>query len=120
MAKRYLLAVKMFDVLFDSGENAAVAWHNYNLRPLKFNHKGGFYRLPDGYVAGPGGLLAHCPVRGPGSKGGRSRQSTFHPFRIAQAAQKISKREMSGSAGVSQVQCRNAQGTGTPPPATSC
>jgi hypothetical protein len=33
--KRYLLATKMFDVLFDSGENAAVAWHNYNLRPLK-------------------------------------------------------------------------------------
>jgi hypothetical protein len=33
--KRYLLAAKMFDVLFDSGENAAVAWHNYNLRPLK-------------------------------------------------------------------------------------
>ena len=25
----------MFDVLFDSGENAAVAWHNYNFRPLK-------------------------------------------------------------------------------------
>lgn len=33
--KRYLLATKMFDVLFDSGENAAVAWHNYNVRPLK-------------------------------------------------------------------------------------
>lgn len=33
--KRYLLAAKMFDVLFDSGENAAVAWHNYNIRPLK-------------------------------------------------------------------------------------
>lgn len=33
--KRYLLATKMFDVLFDSGENAAVAWHNYNLKPLK-------------------------------------------------------------------------------------
>lgn len=33
--KRYLLATKMFDVLFDSGENAAIAWHNYNLRPLK-------------------------------------------------------------------------------------
>jgi hypothetical protein len=30
--KRYLLASKMFDVLFDSGENAAIAWHNYNLR----------------------------------------------------------------------------------------
>jgi|SRR5215471_3086298 len=33
--KRYLLATKLFDSLFDSGENAAVAWHNYNLRPLK-------------------------------------------------------------------------------------
>ena len=33
--KRYLLATKMFDVFFDSGENAAVAWHDYNLRPLK-------------------------------------------------------------------------------------
>jgi hypothetical protein len=33
--KSYLLATKMFDVLFDSGENAAVAWHNYNIRPLK-------------------------------------------------------------------------------------
>jgi Protein of unknown function (DUF3800) len=33
--KKYLLATKMFDVLFDSGENAAVAWHNYNVRPLK-------------------------------------------------------------------------------------
>ena len=33
--KRYLLAAKMFDVLFDSGENAAVAWHHYNVRPLR-------------------------------------------------------------------------------------
>jgi hypothetical protein len=33
--KRYLLATKMFDVLFDSGENAGIAWHNYNIRPLK-------------------------------------------------------------------------------------
>jgi len=33
--KMYLLATKMFDVLFDSGENAAVAWHNYNFRLLK-------------------------------------------------------------------------------------
>jgi hypothetical protein len=89
----------MFDMLFDSGENAAVAWHTYNLRPLKINYKGGFSRLPDGYAAGPGGLLAHCPVRGSDGKGGRSRQSTFHPFRIAQSAQKTSKREMNGSAG---------------------
>lgn len=33
--KRYLLAAKMFDVFFDSGENAGVAWHHYNIRPLK-------------------------------------------------------------------------------------
>jgi hypothetical protein len=33
--KRYLLAAKTFDVLFDSGENAGVVWHNYNIRPLK-------------------------------------------------------------------------------------
>lgn len=33
--KRYLLATKLFDALFNSGENAAVAWHNYNIRPLK-------------------------------------------------------------------------------------
>lgn len=33
--KKYLLATKMFDTLFDSGENAAVPWHAYNLKPLK-------------------------------------------------------------------------------------
>ncbi|MCK1640179.1 DUF3800 domain-containing protein [Bradyrhizobium sp. 157] len=33
--KKYLLATKMFDVLFDSGENAAVAWHHYNFKPLR-------------------------------------------------------------------------------------
>jgi hypothetical protein len=33
--KRYLLASKLFDSLFDSGENAAVAWHHYNLRPFR-------------------------------------------------------------------------------------
>lgn len=33
--KKYLLATKMFDTLFDSGENAAVPWHAYNLRHLK-------------------------------------------------------------------------------------
>jgi hypothetical protein len=33
--KKYLLGTKLFDSLFDSGENAAVAWHNYNFRPLK-------------------------------------------------------------------------------------
>lgn len=33
--KKYLLATKIFDTLFDSGENAAVAWHHYNIRPLK-------------------------------------------------------------------------------------
>ncbi len=30
--KKYLLCSKMFDAIFDSGENAAVAWHHYNLR----------------------------------------------------------------------------------------
>jgi hypothetical protein len=33
--KKYLLATKMYDSLFDSGENAAVGWHHYNLRPLR-------------------------------------------------------------------------------------
>jgi hypothetical protein len=33
--KSYLLASKLFDVLFDSGENPAVAWHHYNLRPMR-------------------------------------------------------------------------------------
>ncbi|MEZ5901365.1 MAG: hypothetical protein R3D51_17945 [Hyphomicrobiaceae bacterium] len=33
--KRYLLACKMFDSLFDSGENAAVGWHHYNIRQLR-------------------------------------------------------------------------------------
>ncbi|MBK8160419.1 MAG: DUF3800 domain-containing protein [Rhodospirillaceae bacterium] len=33
--KRYLLATKLFDSLFDSGENAGVAWHHYNVRPLR-------------------------------------------------------------------------------------
>ncbi|MBB4261728.1 MULTISPECIES: DUF3800 domain-containing protein [unclassified Bradyrhizobium] len=33
--KKYLLATKVFDSLFDSGENAGVAWHHYNLRPLR-------------------------------------------------------------------------------------
>lgn len=33
--KRYLLATKVFDSIFDSGENAAVAWHHYNVRPLR-------------------------------------------------------------------------------------
>jgi hypothetical protein len=33
--KRYLLATKIFDTFFDSGENAAVAWRIYNLRPLR-------------------------------------------------------------------------------------
>jgi len=31
--KKYLLGTKVFDSLFDSGENAGVAWHHYNLRP---------------------------------------------------------------------------------------
>ncbi|MGL4286564.1 MAG: DUF3800 domain-containing protein [Phreatobacter sp.] len=33
--KKYLLATKMFDSLFDSGENAAVGWHHYNFRALR-------------------------------------------------------------------------------------
>lgn len=33
--KRYVLASKLFDTLFDSGENMAVAWHVYNSRPLR-------------------------------------------------------------------------------------
>lgn len=33
--KLYLLATKVFDTFFDSGENAAVAWHHYNIRPNK-------------------------------------------------------------------------------------
>lgn len=33
--KKYLLGTKLFDTLFDSGENAGVAWHHYNLKPLK-------------------------------------------------------------------------------------
>lgn len=33
--KRYVLAAKIFDTLFDSYENKAVAWHIYNIRPLR-------------------------------------------------------------------------------------
>lgn len=33
--KRYLVATKIFDTFFDPGENAAVAWHHYNLRPSR-------------------------------------------------------------------------------------
>jgi Protein of unknown function (DUF3800) len=33
--KRYLLASKIFDTFFDSGENAAAPWHVYNIRPLR-------------------------------------------------------------------------------------
>ncbi|WP_062233608.1 DUF3800 domain-containing protein [Aureimonas sp. N4] len=33
--KQYLLATKLFDSLFDSGENAAVPWHCYNVRFLR-------------------------------------------------------------------------------------
>ncbi len=33
--KKYLLCTKIFDAIFDSGENAAVAWHHYNLRPMR-------------------------------------------------------------------------------------
>ena len=54
--------------------------------------------LPDGYAAGPGGLLAHFPVRGAGGRCARSRQSTLHSFCIAPSLKKTSEREMSGSA----------------------
>jgi len=33
--KKYLLATKVFDTFFDSGENAAVAWMHYNTKHLK-------------------------------------------------------------------------------------
>jgi hypothetical protein len=33
--KKYLLAMKVFDALFDSGENPAVPWHVYNLKQLR-------------------------------------------------------------------------------------
>ena len=59
-------------------------------------YKDGFIRLhadlPDGNTAGPGGVLAHCPVRGSVGRGGRSRQSTLHPFRSARSPQKTSWR----------------------------
>ena len=33
VVKNYLLATVIFDALFDSGENAAVAWHHYICAP---------------------------------------------------------------------------------------
>jgi hypothetical protein len=33
--KRYLATTKVIDTIFDSGENHAVSWHVYNLRPLR-------------------------------------------------------------------------------------
>lgn len=33
--KRYVLATKIFDTIFDSHENKAVPWHVYNMRPLR-------------------------------------------------------------------------------------
>jgi hypothetical protein len=33
--KRYLIATKVFDTFFDSGENPAASWTAYNIRPLK-------------------------------------------------------------------------------------
>jgi hypothetical protein len=35
LEKRYLAAAKVFDTYFDQGENLAVAWHVYWLRPLR-------------------------------------------------------------------------------------
>ncbi len=33
--KLYLATAKMVDTIFDSGENQAVPWHSYNVRPLR-------------------------------------------------------------------------------------
>lgn len=33
--KRYLVATKLYDTFFDSGENPAASWVAYNIRPLK-------------------------------------------------------------------------------------
>ncbi|UWQ16667.1 DUF3800 domain-containing protein [Jannaschia sp. M317] len=33
--KRYLLATKVYDIFFDSGENPAASWSAYNIKPLK-------------------------------------------------------------------------------------
>jgi hypothetical protein len=33
--KRYLLATKVYDTFFDSGENPAASWSAYNIKPLK-------------------------------------------------------------------------------------
>jgi len=33
--KRYVIAAKIFDTIFDSYENRAVPWHVYNVRPLR-------------------------------------------------------------------------------------
>lgn len=33
--KRYVIAAKIFDTIFDSHENKAVPWHVYNVRPLR-------------------------------------------------------------------------------------
>ena len=33
--KRYLLATKLYDVFFDSGENPAASWSDYNIKPLR-------------------------------------------------------------------------------------
>ncbi|UBS33817.1 DUF3800 domain-containing protein [Altererythrobacter sp. N1] len=35
LEKRYLLASKIFDAIFDSGENLGTTWHIYNIRPLR-------------------------------------------------------------------------------------
>jgi hypothetical protein len=107
--KRYLLAVKMFDMLFDSGENAAVAWHNYNLRPLKINYKGGFSRLPDGYAAGPARLRRQRRPKPP---------INVPPFshRAIGAKDQQARDERQCRPVCRKVQCLDAQGTGTPSP----
>ena len=35
LEKRYLATTKIVDTVFDSGENLAVPWHSYNIRPLR-------------------------------------------------------------------------------------
>jgi Protein of unknown function (DUF3800) len=49
--KRYLLATKFFDTFFDSGENPAVPWQTYNIRPLRLILAFKVAYLLDGEVA---------------------------------------------------------------------
>lgn len=49
--KRYNVAAKMVDTIFDAGENLAVPWHVYNLRPLKISLVYKFVELVDDGLA---------------------------------------------------------------------